>query len=282
MDVIFDNVSYSYQNRSSFGNEALKKICVAIEKDKITGIIGPTGAGKTTFIEHINALLLPLKGRVIVGDFIMENKLKKTNINLLRNDVSLVFQFPEEQFFQPTIKQELEFRMKYFNYKDDLIKKKIDEALLMVGLDNSFLDRNPFELSSGEKRKLAIAITLVHNPKIIILDEPTVGLDSNGKKTLIHLIRKLKYIYNKTVIVVSHDVDMLYKLADNIIILKDGSILLSGKKHEVFEHIEVLKGNNINIPRIVDFNNKAYNKKGIKLGRYSEINDLIKAIYKNV
>jgi len=282
MEVIFDNVSYAYQAGTPLEHEVLKELNVKIEKGKITGIIGPTGSGKTTFIGHINALLLPVKGKVVVGDFVLENKLKRYNLNLLRFDVSLVFQFPEEQFFQPTVKQELEFGMQFFNYKLDKTDERISQALQMVGLDDSFLNRNPFELSNGEKRRVAIASILVFNPKIIILDEPTVGLDNNGKKLLIHLIRKLKYMYNKTVIIVSHDVDMLYKFVDNIIILKEGRILCSGKKYEVFENIKLLKNNNINMPKIVEFNNKVYSKMGFNLGKYSEINDLIKMIYKNV
>ncbi len=282
MEVILNNVSYTHQPNTSLAHEVLKDLNIKIETKKINAIIGPNGSGKTTLLELINALLLPTRGTINVGEYILGNKPNKQSLKLLRFNVGLVFQFPEEQFFQTTVRQEIEFSMKYFNYKIDKIDERVNQALQMVGLDSSFLDRNPFELSSGEKRKVAIASILVFNPQIIILDEPTVGLDNKGKKTLIQLIRRLKYFYDKTIIVVSHDIDMLYKIVDNIIVLKDGQVLCSGTRYEVFENIELLTKNNIIIPKIVQFTNKVYREKGFNLGKYYEINDLIKMIYKHV
>lgn len=282
MEIILDNVSYAYQNNTPLEHEVLKNLNVKIEENKINAIIGPSGSGKTTLIQLINALLIPTSGKVTVGEFIVENNMKVNNLNLLRFNAGLVFQFPEEQFFQPTVEKEIGFAMKYYNYKVDKISERVGQALKMVGLNESFLERNPFELSNGEKRKVAIASILVFNPKVVILDEPTVGLDSKGKRVLMHLIRELKLKYDKTIILVSHDVDMLYKIADNVIALNNGEIVCNGNKFEVFRNTEVLKKNNIAIPKIVEFSEKVKNKNGLNLGNYCEVNDFIKAIYKNV
>lgn len=282
MEVIFDNVSYTYQDNTPLEHKVLKNLNVKLEKNKINAIIGPSGSGKTTFIELINALLIPTNGKVMVGEFVLDSNIKKSNLNILRFNAGLVFQFPEEQFFQPTVEKEIGFAMKHLNYTKGKIKEKIGQALEMVSLDESYLDRNPFELSYGEKRKIAIASILVFDPKIVILDEPTVGLDSKGKRMLTRLIRDLKFEYDKTIILVSHDADMLYKIADNVIALNNGGIVCSGDKFEVFRNIKVLKENNIAIPKIVEFSDKVKNKNGLNLGNYCEVNDFIKAIYKNV
>jgi energy-coupling factor transport system ATP-binding protein len=282
MEVVFDNVSYTYQENLPIAYQALKDISCRIVKKEINSIIGPSGSGKTTLVELITALMLPTNGCVNVGKFILEKEFKIKDINNLRFNIGFVFQFPEQQFFKETVRKELEFGMTYFKYKLDNVDARVFQALKMVGLDETYLDKNPFSLSSGEKRMIAIASMLVFNPKIIILDEPTVGLDNKSKNLLIRLIKNLKYKHNKTIIIVSHDVDMVYKCSDNVIVLKDGSILDIGNKFEVFKRVDFLKENNIAIPKVVEFSNIVYKKKGIDLGNYTEIKDLIKAIYRNV
>ena len=152
----------------------------------------------------------------------------------------------------------------------------------MVGLNDSYLLRNPFELSGGEKRKVAIASVLAFNPEVIILDEPTNGLDSTGKESLIKLIKMLKNKYNKTIIVVSHDVDILYRFVDNVIILSNGRLLMQGNKFDVFKNVEFLSSNGVKVPRIVEFIHKVEEKTGKYLGKIDDVNDLIKEIYQNV
>jgi energy-coupling factor transport system ATP-binding protein len=282
MDIVFKDVSYIHNVNTPLEKTILDGINCEIKSNKITGIIGPTGAGKTTMIELITALTIPSKGCIEVGKFRIEKNKKMDNINKLRSKIGLMFQFPEEQFFQPTVKKELEFGMKYFDYKVSEIDKRINQALKMVGLDESYLERNPFDLSSGEKRKVALASILVFNPKIIILDEPTVGLDSKNKKRLIKLVRNLRLNYNKTIIIVSHDIDMLYIISDNIIAINQGKIVCYGSKKDVFKEINLLRDNNINIPRVAEFSNLVLEKLNIDLGNYYEVNDIIKAIYRNV
>ena len=282
MEVKFNDVSYTYNRNTPLQTEALTNISVDLAKNKIHGIIGPSGSGKTTLIELINALLFPNKGTIMVGNYNLKKYMKMKEINKLRFEVGLVFQFPEEQFFNSTVEKEIAFAMKYFKYKTNVITKRITESLKLVGLDETYLKRNPFYLSNGEKRRVAIASILVFNPRIIILDEPTVGLDNNGKQMLIKNIKLLRDRYGKTIIICSHDVDTLHQLVDNLVVLHKGSIICTGSKEEVFLQQELLNNYNIKLPRIVEFINKVNVKKERKLGNHTDINELIKDIYRNV
>ena len=282
MEIKFENVSYSYLNGTPLQVDALIDVTTTILPNKINALIGPSGSGKSTMIELINGLILPTKGVVHVGEHELRNKIKIVNANKLRFEIGIVFQNPEEQFFQRTVKKEIEFGMKYFGYKKDKIDERVKSALKMVGLNDSYLLRNPFELSGGEKRKIAIASVLAFNPEVIILDEPTNGLDSTGKESLIKLIKMLKTKYNKTIIVVSHDVDILYKFVDNVIILSNGRLLMQGNKFDVFKNVEFLSSNGVKVPRIVEFIHKVKEKTGKYLGDIDDVNDLIKEIYQNV
>ena len=282
MEIVFENVSYSYLDKTPLQVDALKDINTTIKSNEINAIIGPSGSGKSTMIEMINGLLLPTKGVVHVGKHRLRNNIRIVNSNRLRFDIGVVFQNPEEQFFQKTVKKEIEFGMKYFGYKLDKIEKRTLDSLKMVGLDESFLDRDPFKLSGGEKRRVAIASVLAFNPEVIIFDEPTNGLDTTSKDMLIKLIKLLKSKYNKTIIVVSHDVDTLYKFVDNVIILSNGHILSEGNKFDVFKDIKFLTENGVKVPQIVEFIDRVKKKTGKYLGDIDDINDLIKEIYQNV
>lgn len=282
MEIKFENVSYMYNHNTPLSKQALKNINIEFKKDKINGIIGGSGSGKSTLVQLINALLVPTHGKVRINRFINQKGRKIKNINKLRFDVGLIFQFPEEQFFNSTVKKEIIFGMKYFKYKTSNIEKRCSDALKMVELDDSYLNRNPFSLSSGEQRKVAIASILAFNPKVVILDEPTIGLDSSSKNNLIKLIKMLKNKYNKTIIVISHDVDMLHKISDHIFVLDKGEIVLEGTKYEIFSQPEVLDNYGIKCPKIMDFSNRVLSKKGIKIGYRDDIMDLIKDIYRHV
>ena len=280
MEIEFYDVDYIYNEKLKLSKKALDNINLIIDENKIYGLIGENGSGKTTFLQLINNLLIPSAGELKVEGHVLKKGKKQSNINSLRKRVGLVFQFPEEQFFESTVEKEIAFALKNFNIKDS--RTKIINVLKMVDLDESYLDLNPFQLSSGDKRKIAIASTLVYNPKILMLDEPTVGLDYINKRNLLSLLRRLNTRYNKTILIVSHDTDMLYRLVDNVIILKDGQILIEGPKDEVFRNNKLLKDKNIPIPNIVKFSKLVFEKKKIKLGEYDDIKDLIKAVYRSV
>ena len=172
MEVKFNHVFYVYNEKTPLSKMVLGDINTTFKEGKITGIMGKSGSGKTTLIELINALIIPTKGNIQVGSRVISKTRKIKNINNLRYKIGLVFQVPEEQFFCKTVKEEIEFGMKYFKKSVKSIEKHVSDALIMMGLDDSYLNRNPFTLSSGEMRKVAIASVLAFNPKIIILDEP--------------------------------------------------------------------------------------------------------------
>ena len=282
MEIKFNQVLYCYNEQTPLQKEVLKDINIAIIEGKINGIFGKSDSGKTTLVEMINALLIPTVGHIKVDNYIIEKNKKIVNVNTLRCKVGIVFENPEDQFFNTTVKKEIEFGMKYFNYKTDKIEDRIIDALKMVGLDETFLERDPFSLSSGEKRKVAIASILTFNPKVIIFDEPTLGLDYNSKVNLIRIIKMLKNKYNKTIIITTHDVDLLHQLADYIFVLHNKKVVMEGNKNDIFSRVDELKKYDLPVPKIIEFANKVYIQKNIKMGYRDDINDLIKDIYRYV
>ena len=280
MEVKFNNVYYVYNEKTPLSKLVLGDIKTTFKEGTINGIIGRSGSGKTTMVELINALILPTKGNVTVGSKVISKTRKIKNINNLRYRIGLVFQFPEEQFFCKTVKEEIEFGMRYFKKTVKSIEKHVSDALLMVGLDDSYLTRNPYTLSSGEMRKVAIASILAFNPKIVILDEPTIGLDNSSKENLIKIIKLLKNRYHKTVIIVSNDTDMLHKISDHIVLLDKGKIVLEGSKYEVFK--QDIEKYGVKKPKIIEFEELVYKEKNIKIGYRDDINDLMKDVYRYV
>ncbi len=283
MEVNFEHVDFIYNKKTKLNNKVLDDVNLKIEEGKITSIIGKSGSGKTTLVELINALNIPDEGKIKVGEFEFDKKtIKKIkNINDLRVNVGLLFQFPEDQFFNMTVFDEISFGMKYFKNLSANVEKKVFAALKMVGLNDDYLYKNPFKLSNGEKRKIAIASVLSYNPNILILDEPTIGLDSISKRNLILLLRNLKTKYNKTIILISHDIEMVHQLSDHIILMNKGKVILEGNKFEVFKQVDVLKENGIAVPKIIEFSNLVKEKKGVNIGLRDDINDLLKDIYRH-
>ena len=280
MEVKFNHVFYVYNEKTPLSKMVLGDINATFKEGKINSIMGKSGSGKTTLIELINALIIPTKGNIQVGSRVISKTRKIKNINNLRYKIGLVFQVPEEQFFCKTVKEEIEFGMKYFNKSVKSIQKHISDALIMMGLDDSYLNRNPFTLSSGEMRKVAIASVLAFNPKVIILDEPTIGLDNKSKENLIKIIKLLKNRYKKTIIVVSNDTDLLLKISDHVILLDKGKIVLEGNKYDVFK--QDIEKYSLKRPKIIEFEQLVLEKKGIKIGYRDDINDLMKDVYRYV
>ena len=282
MEIKYDNVTYTYNAKTPLKKVALKNINLVIQDSKINALIGTSGSGKTTLIELLNSLLIPTEGKVIVDEDIIANKGYIKNINALRRKVGIVFQFPEEQFFNLTVKKEIEFGLLSFNYRTNELDKRVSDSLKMVGLDDSYLNRDPFKLSNGEQRKVAIASILVFNPKIIVFDEPTIGLDYESKKNLIKLIRMLKNRYNKTIIIISHDIDFIHSISDYVILLDNGNLILTGNKYDILANPSALEYYHLPMPKVVEFSYKALKDKGIKMGYRDDVNDLLKDIYRYV
>lgn len=263
MGIVLDNVCFNYGNKCIFKNMNLE-----LKSNAITGIVGKSGSGKTTFLEIISGLLKPTKGKVLI-DYVDINK------EDYRKNIGIVYQIPENSFFNIYVKDELEFALKNFNINVNLI-----EFIKLVGLKEEILNKRIDELSSGEKRLIAILCVLIYNPKIVLLDEPTVNLDYKNKKKVISLIKKLKKS-GKTILIVSHDINLLYELCDDIVALSYGKVVLYGNTMDVFNEVSVLKKYDISIPSVVLFENYAL-EKNKKLLKSKNVNDLIKEIYRNV
>lgn len=272
--VELENINYSIGN-----NKIIQNINIKFEDEKITYLIGKNGSGKTTLLEIIDMLVKPDNGELIIDDKSINNIKEKELVNIRKN-IGLVFQNPEEQFFCETVKKELEFGMNIFKYDKKTREKRIKDSLTMVGLPEEYLNRNPMSLSRSDMRKLSIACVLVLNPKIILLDEPTINLDDLNKKVLIDLLKRLKRKYHKTIIITSHDMNFILKTADYIYVINNGEKVLEGNKYDVFKNEELLKYN-ILPPKIIEFSNIVRNTKNIKLEYRDDINDLMKDIYRH-
>lgn len=264
MDIVFKNVSFTYSQGTPFENEALKNINLTIKKGEIVGIIGHTGSGKSTLIQHFNGLLKPTQGDVFVGN--INTKDKEFLKNPIRFNIGLVFQYPEYQLFEETIEKDIAFGPTNMKLDKDEIKNRVKKAMEQVGLDyEKYKNKSPFEISGGQKRRVAIAGVLSMKPQILILDEPTAGLDPRGHDKL---FSNIKDIYEKekiTVILISHSMEDVAKIADRIIVMKDGQIHSDKKTKEAFSNVDDLKSVGLNVPQITELmdtlRKKGYNFK---------------------
>lgn len=272
MEIKFDKVNFTYKKINYCEHEVLKNINIKLKAGKINAIVGKSGSGKTTLLELITGILKPTTGKVLIDE---------KEINNLNNafDIGYVSQ-DNNQFLQKTVKEELEMLLKLYNYKLKEKKKRINDSLIMVGLNEKYLNLNINNLSSGEKKKLALASALILNPSILIIDEPVIGLDRKTKEELKKIFRILKTRYNKTIIFVSNNLDFVLEVADYVYVLYDKEIVLEGKKIDVLSKTDILKKYGIIGPNITSFENLVLTKKQIKIGYRYEINDLIKDIYR--
>lgn len=278
MEVIFRNVNFSYNHDTKKEKQALKNVNLCLESNLIHGVIGPIGSGKSTLLELMNGITKPTTGEIAVGKYDLHKK--NFNFNKFRYDVGLVYQFPEKQFFCNTVGEEVAFSEKLFEPKNKNIKNKVIKVLKMVGLDETYMNRSPFSLNGGEKRRVAIASVLISNPKLLIMDEPTIGLDNNSKKRLMKLLCTLKTKFSKTIVIVTHDVDMLYEIVDNVVVLNKGEVVKDGNKITVFSDVEFLDKNKTPVPNVVRVEKSIYDKTGIDLGYQPNMNSLVRSIVK--
>lgn len=264
MSINFDHVFYSYDNASLISNHAIDDISFSLNDHFFATIIGQTGSGKSTLIQHINGLFKPTSGTVSVDDFILDSSRKKIkNIKDLRKKVGLVFQFSEYQLFEESVLKDVSFGPRNFGYSKEEANEKAINALKKVGIDESYYEKSPFELSGGEKRRVAIAGILAIEPKILILDEPTAGLDPKGTDEILKLFEML-YNQGTSIIVVTHDMDIVLKYCTSILCLKDGKLIGNYLPIEFFYNDELLKKVEIEEPYIISFTKKLINQ-GINL-----------------
>ncbi len=223
MSIKFTDVSFIYSPKTPFQYEALKNINLEIKKGSFTAIVGQTGSGKSTLVQEINGLSIPTSGTIDVEGFVLSKKIKVKHIKELRKKVGMVFQFPEYQLFEDTIEKDVSFGPKNFGLKDKEAISAAHDALARVGLDESFYDKSPFELSGGQKRRVAIAGIIASKPDVLILDEPTAGLDPKGTDEMMSLFNEL---HNEgiTIVLVTHDMNLVLKYASDVVVVSQGEI----------------------------------------------------------
>lgn len=251
MDISFKNVSYIYGEKTPFEKLALDNVSFEIKKGEFVGIIGHTGSGKSTLIQHFNGLLKPKSGNVIIGN---ENTKDKNFVkSKIRYKIGLVFQYPEYQLFEETIEKDIAFGPKNMGLDDKEVTKRVKDAMKVVGLDyETKKDKSPFEISGGQKRRVAIAGILAMKPEILILDEPTAGLDPKGRDELFSQIRKLYEESNITVVLISHSMEDVAKLVNRIIVMKDGKIHFDKPTRDAFSDVSDLKSVGLDVPQITE------------------------------
>ena len=249
MSIKIESLTHVYMPGSPFEKVALKDINLTIDDNDFVALIGHTGSGKSTLIQHLNGLLSPTKGKIYIdGIDITEKNVKLVDI---RKKVGLVFQYSEYQLFEETIEKDIAFGPKNFGVEETEASQLVRNILPVVGLDESYLDRSPFELSGGQKRRVAIAGILVLDPKVLVLDEPTAGLDPQGAKEMMTLFMRLNREQNKTVLLVTHDMEHVMKYCDHVIVLDHGAVKQTSDVKTFFEHPEWIVNIGINPPSII-------------------------------
>jgi energy-coupling factor transport system ATP-binding protein len=279
MQIEVKNISYTYNLSPKEHFKALDNVSFSVDKGEFVAVVGKTGAGKSTLIQMLNGLLLPDEGEVDIDEFVVSKDRKKRSkkLFLLRKKVGMVFQFPEYQLFEETILKDVMFGPKNFGLKEDEAKKVSIEALKNVGIPESYFSRSPFELSGGEKRKVAIAGILASNPEIMVLDEPTAGLDPSAKVEIMGLIKKL-HESGKTIILVTHDMDVVMKYASKVIVLNDSKLIKITTPERLFNEPNV-EQYSLEIPTLYKFKN-LLKKYGFKpdISNINDFNSLIEII----
>ncbi|RNM30229.1 energy-coupling factor transporter ATPase [Absicoccus porci] len=251
MSIEINGLEHVYSPNTLFEHAALKGIDCSIAEGKVTAIIGQTGSGKSTLVQHLNGLLVPTGGSLDICGFHIQPLLKIKDIKELRRKVGLVFQFPEYQLFEETIEKDIAFGPKNFGTSEEDALKLVRKVLPMVGLDESYLDRSPFELSGGQKRRVAIAGILILDPEVLVLDEPTAGLDPQGAKEMMTLFMNLNRKLNKTVLLVTHDMNHVMNYCDDVMVLDHGKLKHKSDVQTFFEHPDWMINIGIEPPALI-------------------------------
>ena len=252
MGIILDNVSYTYQEGTPFASVALSDVSLSIEDGSYTAIIGHTGSGKSTILQLLNGLLVPTKGSVRVFDTLITPTSVNKQIRQIRKQVGLVFQFAENQIFEETVLKDVAFGPQNFGVSVEEAEAIAREKLALVGIDESLFERSPFELSGGQMRRVAIAGILAMEPSILVLDEPTAGLDPIGRKELMTLFKKL-HQDGITIVLVTHLMDDVAEFADQVYVMEKGKLVKGGNPSLVFQNVEFMEKIQLGVPKITRF-----------------------------
>ena len=267
MDISLQKVEYRYQENSPFERLAIEDVSFDIPSGSYVAVIGHTGSGKSTILQHLNALLTPSKGKVVIGDRILEGGQKHKNLRSIRQRVGIVFQFPEQQLFEETVEKDICFGPLNFGIPESEAKIRAVKALSEVGLSEDFLMKSPFDLSGGQMRRIAIAGVLAMEPDVLVLDEPTAGLDPRGRREIMDMFYKLHKERNLTTVLVTHSMEDAAHYADQIVIMNKGKVHRQGTPIEIFKEAEDLAAIGLNVPEVVRFQKKVEAKFGMKMER---------------
>lgn len=250
--IKFDKVNFTYQPNTPFASRALFDINLEVEEGSYTALIGHTGSGKSTLLQHLNGLLQPTEGKVNIDDIVIQASSKQKEIKPARKKVGVVFQFPESQLFEETVLKDVAFGPQNFGVSQEEALKIAREKLELVGLAEKNFEKSPFELSGGQMRRVAIAGILAMEPKVLVLDEPTAGLDPKAR---IEMMALFSYLHQKgqTVVLVTHNMDDVAEYADKVYLLEKGRVISSGTPQDVFQNVDFLTQHELGVPKTTEF-----------------------------
>ena len=265
MGISLKNVYYTYQEGSPFEGQSLSDISLEIKDGSYTAFVGHTGSGKSTLLQLLNGLLCPTQGEIQFDDFVLDRESDQKKMKHLRKKVGLVFQFPESQLFAETVLADVAFGPQNFGVSRERAEEIAKDKLAVVGLNDAIYNKSPFELSGGQMRRVAIAGILAIEPEILVLDEPTAGLDPVGRKELMALFETL-HKNGMTIVLVTHTMDDVANFADTVYVLKGGNLVLEGSPSSVFQEVEYLQKIQLGVPKITNFALQLQ-QKGLKFER---------------
>lgn len=266
MEIVFKELEHIYSKGTPFERVALRHINGSLADGKYHAIIGHTGSGKSTLLQHMNALLQPTSGSIQVGEEIITNE-KRKHLKGLRKKVGIVFQFPEHQLFEETVEKDICFGPLNFGVEQEKAKQLAKEMLALVGLSEELLERSPFELSGGQMRRVAIAGVLAMEPEVLILDEPTAGLDPKGQRELMEMFYQLHQEKGLTIVLVTHSMEDAAKYADHIFVLHQGTVFTEGTPEEVFQQKEELEEIGLTLPLTLQYQKAVEEKFQLKFAK---------------
>lgn len=250
--LVCENLEYLYSVGTPFETAAISGVNFSADTGDLIGIIGHTGSGKSTLIQHFNGLLQPHGGKVLVDGKDIWSKENKKNIRQVRFAVGLCFQYPEYQIFEESVYKEIAFGPKQMGLDSEEIDRRVRSSAKFVGIRDDIMDKSPFDLSGGQKRRVAIASIIAMEPKVLVLDEPCAGLDPKGRKIILRLIREYQHKMGNTVILVSHSMEDVAQICNKVLVMNNGKVAMYGTVDEVYSHGDELKAMGLNVPEITD------------------------------
>ncbi|WP_436875676.1 energy-coupling factor transporter ATPase [Mammaliicoccus sciuri] len=279
MKITFDQVTYDYSIKTPYQYRALNQVSTTFIESKFYAIVGQTGSGKSTLIQHLNAILKPTEGQLKIGDTNITKKTKSKKLAPVRKKVGIVFQFAEHQLFEDTVEKDIIFGPLNYGTDKEAAIQKAESLMDLLSMDRSLLKKSPFELSGGQKRRIAIAGVLAMGPEILVLDEPTVGLDPKGQHDMMELFNDIHENLGITVILISHQMDIVLKYADEVKVIKAGEIVAEDKPVNIFTNKELLNQTHLEPPNIIKLQQAVETKYNMKFDQIATSEEMFKDMY---